>query len=258
MGAAVYWSWIDTTRWEAQQGNNRSARAALAETRRTMAQLVKDRAIDAELTQISTLGTDTLEFDLLAAEGDYATIHARAVDIGGRLRKIKLQAEGNRDFLTDALRRNRVWQNESALRLGNFEEAVTAARELIDKPLFGRRADQATIEDTTARARVRLGQALLGAGRREEALEALHEAEAYYRRQLELGAGDTFFRQDFARALYQLSRAQGDDDSGRTRRRALLAEALDALGRLSVEAQQLVASKELLQWVLAARVQAGG
>jgi tetratricopeptide (TPR) repeat protein len=257
MNASIYWTWANIVRLEAQQGNLRSARSALAETRRTLVQLQKDRAFDPELTQISTLGTDMLEFDVLAAEGDYAAIHARAVDIGDRLAKMKLQAEGNRDFRTGAMRTARVWQNESALRLGNLEEAVTAARDFLDKPLFGRRADLAQIGDSTARAKVRLGQALLGSGQRSEALGPLNEAVAYYRKQLAAGAGETGFRQDFSRALWQLALAQAGDDAGLARRRALLAEAAGQLGGLSLEAQQLVESKELIQGVRAAQAQAG-
>ena len=255
MSPSIYWTWVNIVHWDAQQGNLRSAKTSLTETRRVLGQLVKDRNLDQELNQISSLGTDMLEFELLAAEGNYATIHARAVEIGDQLGKIKMQAEGNRDFLTDALRRNHAWQTESALRFGNFEEAVTAARQAIDKPLFGRTADKLTMEDSTARAKVRLGQALIGSGRQTEALGPLHEAEAFYRRELGRGAGDTGFRQDFARALYHLARAQAGDAAGRAQRRALLDEAASVLDGLTFEARQLVASKELIQWVRAAQVE---
>ena len=75
--------------------------------------------------------------------------------------------------------------------------------------------------------------------------------------ELKRGASDTTFRWDFSRALYHLSRAQADDAAGRTRRVALLDEAAGVLDGLSLEAQQLIASKELIKWVAAARREAG-
>ena len=179
------------------------------------------------------------------------------MEVGAKLEKIKVQLEGNEPFRANALRDSRVWQNESALRLGNFEEAAVGARELVEKPQFGRRVDQREREGSIARSKVRLGQALLGSGRRGEALGRLKEAEAYYRDELKRGASDTTFRWDFSRALYHLSRAQADDAAGRTRRVALLDEAAGVLDGLSLEAQQLIASKELIKWVAAARREAG-
>ena len=253
MSAATFWAWQNTVRWEAQQGDLRSAQAALGELRRSRDQLVKDRAINPELAQIGTLSVSLMECDVFAAAGDYAKVHARAAEIGDQLANLKVLGDGNLDFRTNALRNARIWQTESALRLGNVEEAEAAAKSAVDKPLFGRRADQTQIGEATARAKVRLGQALLGAGHGSEALAPLHGAEAYYRQELAKGAADTGFRQDCARAFYQLALAQAGDDAGRTRRRDLLDEAAAVLDGLTFEARQLVASKELNQWVMAAQ-----
>ena len=107
------------------------------------------------------------------------------------------------------------------------------------------------------RVNFRLGQALLESGQRSEALAQFAEAMAHYRAEQANGATETSYRQDFARALYQLSQAQGSDDVGRAQRRGLLDEALSVLGGLSLEAQQLISSKELFRWVREARQQAG-
>jgi hypothetical protein len=136
------------------------------------------------------------------------------------------------------------------------EEAVTAAKAAVEKPQFGRRADQTQIGETIARDKVRLGQALLGADRRSEALAPLQEAVNYYRQELAKGAGETGFRQDSVRAFYQLALAQAGDEAGRIRRRELLDEAAALLDGLSFEGRQLVASKELNKWVIAAQAQA--
>jgi tetratricopeptide (TPR) repeat protein len=248
----IYWAWREQMGILAQAGNLPEARAALAELRRVEGEVVKDRNLDKELEEITDVDVAAAELELLAATGDYTTIHARAVEMGAQIGKIKVLNPGNQGFRAGATRLNRRWLAEAALRLGHFEEAVTATRESVENPEFGRMSVSDKAE-AMAHAKLRQGQALLGAGRRAEALGPLGEAEAYFRQQQARGAGDTSFRQYFSRSLYYLSRAQADDDAGRARRRALLDDAATVLGGLSFEAQQLVASKELMRWVATAQ-----
>ncbi|MBI2813207.1 MAG: hypothetical protein HYX71_02855 [Opitutae bacterium] len=249
----AFQAWVQTTVWNAQLGNLGSARAALEQTRRLRKQFVKERNIDAELTEISNMDQEMLECTILEAEGDFAKVHAKAVETGDRLARMKLQAEGNIEFRAGSLRRSRALQSETALRLGKFEEAVTVTQEQIEKPLLSRRSAALDNAYILARMKQRNGQALLGAGRRLEALAALRDAEDFYRDQLAKGASNTGFRQEFARTLYHLARAQADDADGRAARLALLEEAMTVLGGLTLEAQQLRDSKELLKWVTDAR-----
>lgn len=130
------------------------------------------------------------------------------------------------------------------------------SRDQVTNPRFSRRMDALDLATATARNKLRYGQALLGAGKRNEALVALRDAEDFYREQLAKGASDTGFRQDFARTLYHLARAQPEDAAGRTARLALLDEAMTLLGGLTVEAQQLRDSKELIKWVTDTRREA--
>jgi tetratricopeptide (TPR) repeat protein len=251
-------SWRTTTFLEAQAGNLPAARAAVVETSRTADVLLRERDLDREVKELSALDRKLMyEVDILAAAGDYASVHARAVAYGEELDKIKEESTGNQRLRGDALRRARLWQIESALRLGKIEEAVNVARTTVDRPPYGslEKLDQAYF---LARAQVRLGQALVEAGRRDEALAPLTDAMAYYRRERAAGADDVQFRQDFARALYVLGEAQGTTPAGRGQRRALLDEAAAELGDLSFEAQQLATSKELMRWVAAAQAEAGG
>ena len=249
-------AWAQTTLLNAQLGNLGSARAALEQSHRTLREFVKDRSIDAELQEISGLSEGLLECSIDQAEGSYAKVHAKAVETADKLARMKLQSEGNVEFRANALRQSRNLQVESALRLGNFEEAVQVSRDQLDNSYFSRRMDALEVAAATAVNRVRYGQALLGAGRRTEALAALHEAEDFYRQQLAQGATDTDFRLKFTRTLYHLARAQADDAEGRTRRLALLDEAIGQLGALSIEAQQLRDSRELIKWVTEARREA--
>ncbi len=257
MNVSVFWTWATIVAYESQRGNLAEARAGLAEAKRVYAQFVKDRNIDPELTAISSASLEMLEFDLLAAQGDYATIHRRAVVISDRLAGMKLQHEGSVDFHTNALRQSRVWKTESALRVGQLEEAATVSRELLQNPAYGHRLDQQTRAESQARTKVRLGQALLGSGRRDEVLGLLSESVDYYRQQLVQGATDTKFRQDFARALYQQALAQPGDVNGQEQRRALLDQAAGVLGGMSLEAQQLLQNREIIQWVSDARAKSG-
>ena len=252
---SLFEAWQSISRLEAQQGNFRTARAALVESRRVIQLLVEERNINPELRQIGVLNLQLQEGEILAAEGDYAAVRARAADVAEQLGKIKEMNEGNRGFRAGTARASRAQLAESALRLGRPEEAVFAARGAFGDPVI-ERLDRATANRMTARAKVRLGQALMESGQRSEALAQFAEAMAHYRAEQANGATETSYRQDFARALYQLSQAQGSDDVGRAQRRELLDEALSVLGGLSLEAQQLVASKELFQWVREARKQA--
>ena len=59
--------------------------------------------------------------------------------------------------------------------------------------------------------------------------------------------------QDLARTLYVLALAQAGDEASVARRATLLAEAATVLDGLSLEAQQMQASRELIDWVAAAR-----
>jgi hypothetical protein len=251
----IFWTWRTILGVEAQTGNLRTARTAHTELRRIAGQVIKDRNLDAELAQITEVNVAMAECDVLAAEGNHAAVHARAVDLGARLAQIKGENDNNRDFLEEAQRRNRVWLAESALRMGNQEEALTTARAAVDKPLTGR-SDLLSLRDITARDQVRLGQALLAADRRTEALAPLAAAVAHYRAQQAQGASETSFRQDFSRTLYFLARAQADDAAGRARRSSLLDEAAGLLEGLTLEAQQLRTSKELIRWVADARREA--
>ncbi len=245
-----------TAAWNAQLGNLGSARSALAQAHRAQKEFVKDRSIDAELEEIGTLGLNLLECTIDQAEGNHAKVHARAVETADKLARMKVQAEGNVETRNNVLRQSRTLQVESALRLGNYEEAVEVSRDQVTNPRFSRRMDALDLALAIARNKLRYGQALLGAGKRADALVALRDAEDFYREQLAKGASDTGFRQDFARTLYHLSRAQPEDAAGRTARLALLDEAMALVGGLTVEAQQLRDSKELIKWVTDARREA--
>jgi len=245
----IYRSWQLLATVESQRGNFPAARAAIADARRSIVAFQKQAGFDNEVNQLSDLAVELFEdVDLLSAQGDYATVHARAVALQDRMPKIKVVNEGNRQFREDLLRDARELQVDSALRTGKVEEAVRVARTAVDQPLAGSLGKHGK-DGSRARFQTLLGQSLVDAGRSSEALAPLTAADEYYRAELAKGAGGTRFRLDYGRTLYELARAQPSDDAGRARRGVLLDEASSLLDGLSFEAKQLVASKELMQWV---------
>jgi hypothetical protein len=97
---------------------------------------------------------------------------------------------------------------------------------------------------------------IVGAGAAEGAADAanmLKPALAHYQREKNAGATGTDFRYQYAMALYVGAIAQGDDAAGRQARQLALAEAAEQLSLMSPEARQLSTSRELEQWISAAR-----
>ncbi|HVT73880.1 MAG TPA: hypothetical protein VHD61_12145 [Lacunisphaera sp.] len=256
MSFHVFASWQEQVQLQAQLGNLRSAHAAIDQARRTARLLVTDRNLDAEVAKLGQLADQGLDCYVLAAEGDYAGVHRLAAELNDQVTKIKVVHEGNADLRTNILRHMRTWMLEAAVRQGSFEEGSTLARQLVDQPLYGRNSDPQDMQDNQARLRLRLGQALLGEGKRGEALKELRAAEAHYRQRRAAGAASTRFRQDFAAALYQLARAEMAAGDGVDRARRLLDEAAAELDALTAEARQLRDSKELIEWVRAAQLDA--
>jgi hypothetical protein len=245
----IFRSWHTLADVESQRGNFAAARAAIAEARRAIRLFEKQAGFDQEVNELSDAAVELLEdVDLLSAQGDYATVHARAVAMQDRMGKIKVLNEGNQTFREDLLRDSRELQIDSALRIGKVEEAVNVARTALDQPVtgsFGKRAKDLL----QAKLQTSLGQALIDAGRRGEAVAPLTAADAYFRGELAKGASGSQFSLDYGRTLFQFARAQPSDEAGRARRGVLLDEASALLAGQSFEARQMIATKELMQWV---------
>jgi len=252
MDAGTFFAWRLIEAVAAQQSDLPAARQALAEVHRVSPLLIRDRNLGEDLARVNPLLMEVFDYDILAANGDYQTIRERAADLAERLQKLDLKEERAREFRNDGLRRNAGWLVEAELRTGQFEAAAAGARQTIENPVAGR-LNPAALEDALARARVRLGQALLGSGQPAAARDALNEALVYYRKQQAEGAAGTGHRQDMARALLMLARAQAGDEASVARLRQLLDEAAAQLDGMSFESQQLQTSRELIDRVAAER-----
>ncbi|MBS0662087.1 MAG: hypothetical protein JSR48_02400 [Verrucomicrobia bacterium] len=253
MAAAVFWGWMDLYNLHAQRGEIPAARAAFAEVRRTRQQLLKDRNLDHEMDAVSSLALDLAALAIPAAEGNYREVHDQAVAIRAKLEAFKVTLEGNRDFRTSGLRAARRLQVDAALKLGNYEEAASAAQQLVERSEFGRNQGELDRQRLRAEGQARLALALIRLGRVAEARPVLAEMERYYRQKASEGATEVYFIVGQARLLYLQALAEPADAAGSARRRADLDDALGGLRRLSFEAQQLQEARDLISDINAAR-----
>jgi hypothetical protein len=253
----VYNAWRGIASTEAQRGRLDEARIALIGIRHGADLILKTEGADDAFVQVASVWQDLYELDLLAAKGDYESIHSRATALDERLQKIVPTNALTRNIRIVAVQQDHTWIIESSLRTARAEEALSAAKAAVEHPMVTPTDEKTIIDSVVAQGQVRLGQSLIASGQRAEARASLSQAITYYRSRQAIGAAATSYRQDFGRALYQYALAQADDDAGRLQRRALLDEAQSVLAGLSQEAQQLRTSKELIGWVSDARANAG-
>ena len=254
----IYESWRNIARLEAQRGHLDAAQDALTELHRSAEKFKSQEGVDEAFAEASAVWENLYALEILATKGDYESIRSLALALDERLQKIAPKNALTRNIRTEAIRQARTWIAVAALRTGRSEEALSAAKGLVDRPFVRAMDDKATVDAEVERAKTRLGQALIASGQRTGARATLSEAIAFYRVRQANGAGSTQFRQDFGAALFQMARAQDDGDAGRAQRRALLDEAQSMLGGLSQEAQQLRTSRELIGWVSQDLANTGG
>jgi hypothetical protein len=138
----------------------------------------------------------------------------------------------------------------AALQLGRGEQAEALARRLLKVPTDLQGDNLPELE--AAQAQTFIAHALVLQGRADDARQALAPALEYFRKQHQAGAFATWFRRDFAYALYVSALAEAD---GR-RRATALAEAARELDGASEQARQLASMRQLSGWIATAR--AGG
>jgi tetratricopeptide (TPR) repeat protein len=241
---------------EAQRGHGPEAEDWRAKDEKDGIAFDKAMGADATFDALSVIDDILLRGSLAAAQGDYPRVYELVNGAKTQFGTLKQQSALIQFFYGAMGRATYTQYIDAALRTGRFGEAEAAARKMMGHP-FNMRALKRRSVNLDARYSVQLGHALVGLGRKSDARPILEAAITVYRASRARGADGTTFRLDFAGGLYQLSRAQEDDEAGRAKRSALLGEAAGVLFGLSTEAQDLVSSKELAKWVGAARAQAG-
>jgi tetratricopeptide (TPR) repeat protein len=256
-GGNSYYAWRSIASTEASLGRKDEAEAALAKIHEVTVNALNAEGADAAFVQVAAAWEDIYRLDLLASKGDYEVLHQQAVAIDDRLQKITAMNSLTRNIRTEGLRRIHAWMTVASLRTGRSEEALAAARDFVAHPLMSDNMEKSTADSVIAKAKIRLGQALIDAGDKTQARAKLADVIEFLHTRQAKGASDTGFRLDLGAALYQMARAQEADGESLAKKRALLDEAASILGGLSQEAQQLRDAKELSGWVTQARMDAG-
>jgi hypothetical protein len=237
--------------FEAESGQRaaaeRSMAAATGATERYINQLAADHPTRA--LGLSRIKISKARLQLLL--GNFSAAADQAGSTVSDLEKLKFpnSSGGAGQFHNNLLQGALGVVSASTLRLGRYDEAEAAARRRLTlptnsftDPLYQR-----------ARQQVSFAHALAKRGHGAEALDVLKPALAHYQREKNAGATGTDFRYQYAMALYVSAIAQGDDAAGRQARQLALAEAAEQLSLMSPEARQLSTSRELEQWISAAR-----
>jgi tetratricopeptide (TPR) repeat protein len=257
-GGNSYYAWRNIAQREAALGHIDVAEHALAELHAITGKLLANEGADAAFSQVSAAWEDIYRLDLLAAKGDYETIHTQAIALDSRLQKIVPKNSLTRNIRLEGLRQTSIWIAEAALRTGRPEEALTASRDFVAMPPVSDNTEKTIVDAIVERGKTRLGQALAVEGHNAEAQATLADVLAQYRDRLSKGASSTDFRLDYGKALYQMALTQDADDAGVAQRRALLDESMSVLGGLTLEAQQLQTARELIEWVSQAKAKLPG
>ena len=142
-----------------------------------------------------------------------------------------------------------AYSTDAALRLGRYAEAEAAARERLETPVRTGAIDPG---DLHAETRIGLAHAVAMQGQVSEARELLAPELARYHEIRQQGASGIRFHRNFAHALYVSAITQPDDEAGRVRRVAALAEAADLLAGLPAESHGHPQSRSLVAWIAAA------
>ena len=229
----------------------RSFAAGVKATEESAAQQPED-----SVRRTMTMGRPPAERALLSLRsGDFAA----ALDKGSALAAQIEQLPIDKDDIQMQKRRNAVlhWLlgmvAESALRLGRYEQAEAATRRRFDLPpsTFGD-----PVEDK-ARQQLQLAHSLARQGKGAEARDALAPAMEHYRAMKAAGASGTDFRLRYAEALLVSGLAQEADPAGRIARQQALVEAAAEVAAASDEVRQLRGTRELSEWIGAAKAAPG-
>ncbi len=233
--------------FEAQTGNAPAAEATLAEFRRFYASSLKDTAAEGFARQMQAAMTQSVKLTALEGVGGRAQeMYDLARQLLPQLEPLAPKDEGNRIWRDGILAATRVSLANSALRLGKFSEAESAARDAGSYWL------QRGIKNSLERLSLCVPQtvqalAIARQGRPEEARKLIDSVLEVYREEPAALREDSVARSFFARALFTSAVAQ--PATARAERQSLLTEAVQVVDSLSAETQQLQWVKELRGWI---------
>jgi tetratricopeptide (TPR) repeat protein len=239
LGPAIWYVWIPLPYLQAQMGDFAGANQAIQNFKHDVDELRAQSAPDNPRRKLLANAELGLRSEVELAAGDNQKALADGV---ARLRLVDAVSVAEGDVVSHYLRDNIVAgtlkpASEAAARLGRYPQAEALARRwLAVNPNSTSVADPRV---RTSEARLVLARAIALQGRNAEAQTILQPALAYYHEEQQAGAKGTFFRLDFAYALYVDAIAQPADAAGRKQRDAALAEAAQQIAGASPEAQKM-------------------
>jgi hypothetical protein len=241
--------WIQLAYLEAGMGRRALALEAFAQLTDGHEAFVAQLPAGSDALQIAQLNFELqqAQFELLLGDNQLALDKSlaaaeRAADMGPR-------APAGRDNLMRAALANAT---DSALRLGRYAEAESAARARMAIPLS---EGLAVVDPEELQVETRLGiaHAIAKQGRQTEALALLEPDLERYVALWKTGVPDTRLQRNRTHALYVSAVAQPANAAGQARRQALLAEAAELLLAVPAEARQTTDFRALARWLTAAR-----
>jgi hypothetical protein len=249
----ISFQWLRLAVLERQAGltaaSERSLRAGLAATGEAAEQFAPDDA----RRIISAAAEPAWRSRMQLIDGNARAALASASGVIDRVGQIRIQqGDTNGARARDSTLRSQFTVGAAAaLQLGQYAQAEALARRRLAVP-----ADPTTdtdpVEESSA-ARTVIAHAVAMQGREAEALAVLAPALAYYRKEQQANAQGSWFRRDFAYALYVSALAHGTDPAHRAQRGAELAEAATLLGGASAEAKNLASMRQVAALIAAAR-----
>jgi tetratricopeptide (TPR) repeat protein len=240
--------------WESRRGNRPGVEQALAEAVRVRRVEEREKGMSDLIKEMWSLNYEGRVARTKWMLGDYEGVMAQTAQTRIRVAELLTQArisEAQKRTLDGYLRGARSDAGRAAVGLGRFAEAEAVLREALASPTTVE--DRANLQRTDANPRTWLALAVARQHRREEALELLNPALAFYRENQSKGDDSIFGRWNLALALFVQAVALPDDSSGRAKRRAALDEASALLDGLSAEAKQLTESRLYSGWIAAER-----
>ena len=253
LGPVMWPQWIALAQLQAQSGDSSAAEQSLKAMVRDLSEFVAQRDSGDPLRLVFSMPEQSTGSLVQLIEGTSQVALTNATAVVHHIELIKVPAGDMNAVISrnNVLRGNLAVAAKANIRLGRPAQAEALARQWLVVPANPSSSVDPQVE--TALTQAVLAHAIATQGREDEAQTILQPAIAYYQHEQLAGAHDTWFRRDFAYALYVSALARAADAEGRAKRSADLAEAAKLLDGASDEAKRLADMRYLSDLIASAR-----
>jgi tetratricopeptide (TPR) repeat protein len=241
-------AWGQLAFLDASLGRNARAREAFGQAKLGFDAFVARQPEDSDILELLQLNLESAQASLeMALRQDRASLE-KSLSVAERAVAMGPGAPVGRD---GTLRGALSLVTETALRLGRYAEAESAARQHLEVPITGALAidpEWLQAEET----RIRLAHAIAGRDGQPRRWRCWNPNWCSTGTVGKRAAWSTRFVRSLAHALYVSAIAQPEDAAGQARRQAALAEATEVLASLTTEARQTTDIRVMAEWIAAA------